>query len=200
MKSYKTLSGAIVLVALAVACIGAASASATTLCETGGSPEGPCGTGKGESASEIVAKAASVVITNSWSDITCSGSEMKIVPNSSTGAPITGSIGSFILGLPCKTAGGQACTITVDNLPWEVEIEGTNLAIKDAVGVGATLNCGFLIRCGFHTKNAAYTIANGSPTTLSTSYEPTRTGVLCPPEAEWHATYSVTSPTGFTVK
>lgn len=199
MKSYKTLGGTAALLALLVVCFGVASASAATLCKTGGSPEAGCGAGKGESTSEMVAKAASVSITNSWSNITCSGSEIKIVPSSSTGTPVLGSIGTFNMGLPCKTAAGGACTLTINNLPWEVEIEGSNLAIKDAVGVGATLNCGFLIRCGFHTTNAAYAIGNGSPTTLSTAYKPTLTGPFCPPEAEWHATYSVTSPAGFTV-
>jgi hypothetical protein len=197
MKSYKTLVGLIALAVLLVACFGTGSALATTLCKTGGSPEAGCGAGKGESTSEIVAT-GSLSVTQEFADVSCTNSQLRIVPSSSTGTPVTGSVTSFSPG-SCFNQNGKFCSVIVRNMPWEAEFEGTTLTLKDEVGVAVKFECGFLPVCEYLTPSASYTIANGSPTTLATNYLPSGKGPICPPEAEWHATYSVTAPTGFTV-
>ena len=204
MKYVKIL-GLAALAAMAVmAFVGAGTASATTLCKTSGSPEAGCGAGKGEINAEtdnIVGTSTNAKLTSPIANVVCNHSETEIDPASSTGSPILGSITKLTFTGECRTEGGTACTVTVKNIPYEAELEGTTLTAKDAVGAGAKVVCGFLINCEFLANEAKLTITNGSPTTATASKVVLkRNGGICPETAEWDAVYNTTSPAGLTVK
>jgi hypothetical protein len=203
MKSSKSLGAAFAVTALLALGIGVGSASATTLCKTGGFPESACGAGKGEHLGLTEERSFNVVLTNSITNVTCTDSFMRVFYNSSTGTPISGEVISFYLPWvgTCKTASGTACEMTVLNLPYPASQEGSTLTISDATGAGFTVKCGFLINCTFTSKELKLSVTNGSPTTMTASKAAlTRSGGFCPATAELDATYSVEYPSGFTVK
>jgi hypothetical protein len=202
---YVKILGLTAVAAMAVmAFVGAGTASATTLCKSGGSPEAGCGAGKGEINAEtdnIEGTSSNAILTSSLTDVTCKVSETKINPTSSTGAPILGTVENLNFKEDCTTASGTSCTVTVVNLPYSSSLEGTALTVTDPIGAGATVKCGFLINCTFTTKSATLNIVNGTPSVAKAEgVKLEREGGFCPETAEWHATYSTTAPTGLTVK
>lgn len=189
----------------AIAVIGLGTASATTLCKTGGSPELNCGSGKGEINAlldNIFGTSTNLIFTTSITNVTCTHSTLTIDPETSTGTPVTGTVTGLTFAETCKTSGGTHCKpIKVLNLPYHASIDDAALIVTDPVGAGVTIECGFILNCTFTTKNAQLTFTNGSPTTLvAASIKLERSGGLCPETAEFHATYSISQPSGFTIK
>lgn len=203
MKYVKILGLAAVAALAVMAFVGAGTASATTLCKTGGSPEAGCGAGKGEINAEtdnIVGTSTNAILTSSLTNVTCEHSETEINPESSTGTPIIGSVEKLTFTGNCKTSSGTACTVQVLNLPYGGSLEGDTLTVTDPIGAGAKVVCGFLINCTFTTKQASLTVENGSPTVaVAAGVKLERAGGFCPETAEWHATYKTSSPAGLTV-
>jgi hypothetical protein len=205
VKYVKILGLAAVAAMAVMAFVGAGTASATTVCATGGSPQAGCPAGKGEYDGAINATSTNPLLTNSITNVTCEHSATTIDPATSTGTPISGEVTALSFSGNCKTASGTACTVEVLNLPYPGTVESlgggkSDLIVKDPTGAGAKVVCGFLINCTFTTKEATLTMTNGSPSTATASkIVLTRSGGFCPATAEWDATYSVTSPSGLTV-
>lgn len=202
---YVRILGLVAAAAMAVMAFGGGTASAAQLCANAASEANGCGKNgtqaKAETAADVTGTSTNAILTSSITDVTCTDSHTTINPNSSTGTPITGTVDVLTFGGECETSGGTECHVTTVNLPYEASIEGTTLTVKDAVGAGAVVECGFLINCTFTTKEAKLSITNGTPTTATASKVVlNRSGGFCPATAEWHATYSTTSPAGLTVK
>jgi|SRR6478672_6036642 len=204
MNHLKMLGFAMLVTTALAAFAGTSTASATTLCRTGGFPESGCGAGKGEinaASDNLELTSTNSVFKNSVSDVSCEDSEMTIDPATSTGAPVLAEVTKLAFHTKCETKSKQPCTVEVFNLPYPVTIEGSTLTIKDSVGAGARVKCGFLISCLFTTKEAPFMISNVLFTTITgTEIAFSRSGSLCPATASWNVTYSVTAPEGFTVK
>ena len=210
MKYLKVL-GLAAVAAMVVMAFGAGSASAAVKLCVKGVSDGKCPTGKEEyNGSHIEAKVTNppgAVLTTNITTVTCTES---VVTLSSKGATEpTGEVTNLSF-TGCKTSANQACTVEVVNLPYtshiEGAVEGTNtskLRVTDEVGAGAKVVCGFVINCTFTTKEATLTGHNiTTPTTTeftAVKVPLTRNGGICPTTAEWTASYSVTTPEGFTV-
>lgn len=199
MASFAKSILSIGTVAVALLAIGVGSAPAATLCATGGSPEAGCGAGKGEYTGTISETAGDFFLTtSSVLDFQCH-SHRSLSVGSSTGSPVPVTVSQFSL-TDCTTSSGTSCTLAVKNLPYDGSISEEALRITDEAGMAFLMKCGFLISCEFGTKEAEFSISNGSPTTITGTGIPlTRTGVGCPQIAEMEMTYEVTSPAGFTV-
>ncbi|MFL5897748.1 MAG: hypothetical protein ACJ76D_04715 [Solirubrobacterales bacterium] len=207
MKYIRILGLAAVAAMALMALIGAGTASATTICATGGSPEAGCGAGKGEYSGPVVAKSTNATLKTNITNVVCETSETTLNPSASTGTPsIPGEV-SALSFTGCKTEGIApiSCTVTVRNVPYEGSIESnggglSTLRVKDSVGAGAKVVCGTILSCEFLTKEAVLSVKNGAPTVASASeVSLTRSGSICPETATWSADYNVTSPAGLTI-
>lgn len=207
MKYIKILGLAAVAAMAIMAFVGAASASATTLCASeGGGAVMNCLGGKvsyGDNVNDrVVGTSTNATLSTSLANVVCSHSETTLNPNSSTGAPITGTVEALsFTGCETEALPHTPCTVNVVNVPYNASIEGTALTVTDAAGAGAEVVCGTVISCEFTTASAGLTVTNGSPTVATASNIPLshENGLICPKTATWSATYSVTSPTGLTV-
>jgi hypothetical protein len=206
MRYIKVLGLAAVAAMALMAVIGAGTASATTICATGGSPEAGCGAGKGEYSGTVVGTSTNATLSTDLANVICSHSETTLTPASSTGAPTIGGVVDSLTFTGCETEVTHTpCKVTVRNLPYNASLEalstGTTLTVEDSEGAGANVVCTGVIECEFLTPKATLKVENGSPTvakaeSVSLSHEK---GLLCPSRATWSATYSVVSPTGLTV-
>jgi hypothetical protein len=218
VKYLKVLGLALVAAMALTAIMGATSASAATkLCSTVvNANQGGCPAGKYEYAGTVKATSTNAILTSSTTNVTCEHSEVTLTANTSTNVPPATSIAGTITNLTftknCKTASGTACTVETVNLPYDGHVQGTiegntntsSLTVTDATGAGALVKCGFLINCTFTTKEATLHGVNISSPATTTRFTAAgiklnRSGGFCPETAEWHATYDVTSPAGFTV-
>ena len=195
MKLIKNLALAAIAAAAFMAFLGAGTASATQLCTD---TAGICT----EYSGNITGTSTDATLTTDLANVECSDSATTINASSSTGAPITGEVTALSF-TGCQTEGlvHIPCTVTVKNLPYSAELEGKTLTVTDAMGAGATVHCGTVLKCEFLTTKAQLAITNGEPTIavakdVALSHD---TGPICPSTATWKATYAVTSPTGLTV-
>jgi hypothetical protein len=206
MKQLKT-SGLAAIVALALASLGASSASASVLCQ--GAPNSGtnvCEAGKypvGTKLSGSLKTGTVATLTNSLGNVTCEKSvligELLNAGSSSTNA--TGVITSFSFG-HC-TRSGQLCTVTTTlesgkNHHAEVLAtsggNGTLVVTKGTNGQnpGAFVECGSFIKCTFTREKASLSVIGGAPATaIANKISLLRSGGLCPSEATWDAEYTL---------
>jgi hypothetical protein len=197
MTYGKSLGIAIAMVST-IAALSAASASATQLCANSGT--GPaCASHGREYSGTVFATSTNASYHNSITNASCSDATVSISANTSTGNPLQGTVTGKAWS-NCQTVNGTACTFTPKNLPYEISLSSTTLTIKDAVGVGDKLECGFLINCEFTSPEIKLAVKNGSPSTFNASGAVmNRSGGICPATAEFFATYVVTAPSDLTI-
>ena len=211
MKQLKIIGLAVVAAMALMAVAGAGSAAAaggTTLCKTN---ETPCAAANHYlSGQEIVASSTNARLTSSLGDVTCEQSEVKgsTTSTGSNKAAVSGSITSLSFTKNCvlHTPFGftDACTITSINLPYAASVTNTAGTMNGTLTVsgspGAKVDCGSALKCQFTAKGGSITldVTGGAPATVTASSEPLeRTvyeGGICPSEATWDATYTVTTP------
>jgi hypothetical protein len=191
-------------IALAAICLAAAafasSASATVLCE---SSTAPCPVQSTvEEGESLQMESVNTVLTSSLVNVTCSKSTAQLEINGAggeAGEAVTGTITSLTFS-GCKTSGGTACTVTTKNLPYDASLEATSggngtMNVSDKVGAGAQVQCGFFINCSLSTEEASLAVTGGTPASVTAAAIPLeREGGICPEEAFWDATYSVSAP------
>jgi len=201
--------GLVAVAAMALtAMLGVGSASATTkLCKTTTNPcTEPYGTG-----TVIEASSTKALLTNSISNISCTGSAIKGKTTSAGGGAgtettVLGTI-ELLNFTGCSTASGTKCNDpTVLNLPYFAELHTTTEGKVNDNGLmtvtssgkgnpGATVVCGFLINCTFTTSQANIHISGGtSPIAHAEGIALERSGGFCPSFSFWDATYNITTP------
>lgn len=174
------------------------TASAMTVCANGGSPETKCGVGKGEYTGNV-SMSGSVSITTNVTTVNCQSQATFKLPESTGAIWLPMEVTALSL-TSCKTGSGTACEVTVKNLPYPGSIVGPTFTVQDSTGMAFQTKCGFLVNCEFSSKEAAFEMTNGSPSTVwGSGIKLTRSGGFCPEIAELDASYSVTSPAGFTI-
>jgi hypothetical protein len=211
MKHLKLIGFAAIAAMALTAVLGAGSASAaggTTLCKTN---ETPCAaTNHYAIGQEIVATSTNPRLTSNLGEVTCNNSEVK-GKTTSTGSnktSVSGEITSLSFTNNCvlHTPFGftDACTVTAINLPYAATVSNTAGTMNGPLTVsgspGAKVDCGSALKCQFTAKGGSITldVTGGAPATvLAEKEELERTvyeGGICPSEATWDATYTVTTP------
>jgi hypothetical protein len=208
MKYLKMLGlAAIAALALtAIAGSGAASAATTTLCKVN---VNPCPATEDYPAGQVIKGALKPGTTATltpnpafFGHVTCTASSIEGKTNSTSGAPLTGSITS--LTFTGCTHNGEKCTsVTAVNLPYDVDVTTENttksngngtMTVTDGLGAGAQVTCPG-VNCTFTATTIDLKVTGGNPAFVTATEVPLKaTGGFCPTEAKWDATYEVTSP------
>jgi hypothetical protein len=178
---------------------GPGSASATRLCSTNSLP---CSSSY-PSGTSVMGQSPflhTVVLTNSLSNVTCTGSSFELKTTSSgggAGTPVTGQIQAFTL-TGCTTSSGMQCTAAAQFLPWKAEVTG------GASGNGVLwinlpafqISCGFLLNCSYEAGTPRpMAILGGSPANIEASgWLLTVSTPGCPNEAYFDGQYEAKSP------
>src|SRR4051812_34865799 len=204
MKHLKTFGLAAVAAALAMAFLGASSASATALCSAN---EEECASplGTGTVVKAALKTGSKAVLKTELATVECSKSSTSGKTTSGAGASVTGVIETLSFS-ECKTTSGTNCTVgSALSLPYSASItaegagNGNMVVTKGAGGgnPGATVTCLGVIECTFRTPSASLLVMGGNPAVaLAAGIELTeRTGLICPAkEAKWTAEYAVSEP------
>ena len=203
MKYLKIFGLAAIAAAVAMAFVGASSASATALCSAN---EEECASplGSGTAIEASLKTGTTAVLKTELATVECKKSSTSGKTTSGAGASVTGVIETLSFS-ECKTTGGTNCTATAVSLPYSGSItatgggNGTLLVTKGSGGgnPGATVTCLGVIECTFRTPSATLSVFGGSPAIAKAAgIELTeRSGVLCPSkEAKWTAEYAVSKP------
>ena len=203
MKYLKIFGLAAVVAAVAMALVGAGSASATALCSANEEEcASPLGTGTTVKAS-LKAGTEAVLVTD-LATVKCTTSSTSGKTTSGAGPSVAGVIETLSFS-GCK-AGALNCTVgSALSLPYNASITATGggngkLVVSKGSGggnPGATVTCLGLIECTFRTPSATLTVTGGNPAVAKAKeVELTeRTGLRCPSkEAKWTAEYAVSEP------
>jgi hypothetical protein len=202
---------AAVTAAALMALIGAGTASATVLCAESGTTSTACtvGTHTKEFSGTIQAEASNPKLDTNIAVVTCEKSNTTLSASASTGTPaIAGTVTALSFTGNCMLEGTTTtCTVTTEGLPYNASIEHTAgessiLTVTSGTGGGnprAHVKCGSLINCTFGKSSVTLAGTNGSPTQFVANIALNRESGICPETSTWTATYSVTSPVGFTI-
>jgi len=204
MRYLKIFGLAAVAAAVAMAFVGASSASATALCSAN---EEECASplGAGTVVEASLKTGTNAVLKTELATVECKKSVTSGKTTSGPGASVTGVIENLSFS-ECKTTGGTNCTVgTALSLPYNASITATGggggklLVTKGGGGgnPGATVTCLGVIECTFRTPSATLNVLGGNPAVaMAEGIELTeRAGLLCPSkEAKWTAEYAVSKP------
>lgn len=189
------LAAVAALACTAFAGVSPAFASKTVLCKASGSS---CTAGNVyPSGTALKASSSNVSIVTNLGTANCSESSLEGKTNSAEADPLPGELTTWTLG-GCKL-GGTSCTATGENLPYSASVaasEGGNgsMALHGSGGeVSWNFTCGVIVKCKLSFE-PTLTVEGGNPAHLSASQTMKKTGSLCPKEAKFTASYSVTSP------
>jgi hypothetical protein len=210
-KLMKLGVSAVALVALAVAAIGAGSASATVLCRSAPSthvcPAADLLAGPGRSTT-VTATSSSAVLRTSGGLInpvvTCTSSTATITAGPGGGAGLA--LPGRLTGLTftrCTSTNPTGCSAsaivtglpTSGSLSWTTNWDGTITITAPDVEI----DCPFLgttVRCHYGGNAVTGTVRGGNPATVTFNgvRVNSTSGSPCPPTTSWTATYTVTSP------
>jgi hypothetical protein len=191
---------------IAMAFVGAGSASATALCSAN---ETTCAAPLGAGTQiEARLKAGTVaLLKTTTANVECTESETKGETTSGAGATVIGVVKSLTFK-ECKTTGvgGTPCTAVSVSVPYAASLvatEGGNGTLTVSKGSGggnpgATVTCLGVIECTFRTPSAVLQVTGGNPATAKANeilLSEHSVGQLCPSgEAKWTATYEVLKP------
>jgi hypothetical protein len=212
MRHLKMLGLAAIAALVAMALVGASSASATGLFKNSGHTEAYA---KGQT---YTATSSSAVLDTNEEDVTCVTS--GAVPGSKTvleqsenntgaGMALKGKILSLEFK-NCTSSGGISCTVTSVNTPYNASVSFTSgsngtITVTGASGEpGARVSCGFgFLQCRFGAE-PKLGITGGNPAKVTATAVPMKLTseegfAKCPAEAKWTATYTATSPTAIFV-
>jgi hypothetical protein len=188
---------------VAMAFMGAGSASATALCSANEATcAAPLGTGTVVEAHLKLGTKA--VLKTELAVVECAKSATSGKTTSGAGETVTGLIETLNFE-ECKTTAGTNCTVgSALSLPYSASIVATGagngeLTVKsDGTGnPGATVTCLGVIECTFRTSSATLKVTGGNPAIAKAEAInlPERTGLRCPSiEAKWTAEYEVLKP------
>jgi hypothetical protein len=188
---------------VAMAFIGAGSASATALCKAN---EAKCAAplAAGTTVQAKLKAGTKAVLKTELAVVECAKSETKGKTTSGAGETVTGVIESLTFE-ECKTTAGTNCTAATVSLPYNASIIATGegngeLTVTKGGGggnPGATVTCLGVIECTFRTSSAVLSVTGGSPALAFANAInlPERNGLRCPSlEAKWTADYEVVTP------
>lgn len=188
--------------ALLFTAFGGASASATTLCSTNTSP---CtGTIYKENTAISGKQKTATIFTNSFSNVTCQKTTFSGETTSlgGTGKPVTASIKALTFE-ECKTAGGNACTLTPTNTPWAGSFSangggnGSLLLSSSGIGnPGIHLFCEGVFNCTVKAASITLSVTGGNPVAVAAgkNLPMEEEGLGCAKENKWDVEYEVTAP------
>jgi hypothetical protein len=197
MKSIKLMGVAVVAALAVMAFVGAATASADTVCTENASP---CPVAKRiTTLTGQTTSGKKAVLTSGSFKVECD-SETTATGLTSLGAHL--GVSGSVTALTFTNCTGSCTGATAVNLPYHAH--GT--AVPQTVTVtsggtgnpGATLtNClGLGVSCTFTTASAVLNFDGGTPGSLTANGIPlTRTSGLCPATGSWTAQYDVTNHT-----
>ena len=203
MRLIKMLGLSAIGALVAMAFVGAGSASAVTLCEAN---ESPC-THKYPSGTVIKTKLAAgttaILKGEPIGTVECSVSTGEGKTTAESASPLPGEITS--LSFTSCTLAGTACTVTVEHLPFFASLTssggGNGTLTAKSSGAGrpqALVKCGSLLKCIFGANEVSLKAEGGNPGFLKAEgIELEREGgigFVCPNEAKWTAKYEVEAP------
>jgi hypothetical protein len=199
VRLIKMTGLAAVVAAVAMALIGAGSASATVLCKENKSP---CGSAYPvpTSISASLKAGTTAKLVSSLGTVECSVSTSS-GETTTAGTPLLGTIKT--LTFSSCVLGKTACTVTSEDLPFKASISASgggngSMTVSDS-GKGeprAFVKCGSAIECIFGQTSATLT-AIGSSTAPLLKAEAIELkikkneGFICPSSAKWTAEYVV---------
>ena len=200
MKYLKML-GLAAVAAMALMAFGAGTASATKLCSTNTNPCTGTVYGKGTAIKTQLQAGTIANLTTSTGNVTCTTSSIEGKTTSGgggTGVPVEGEITSLkFSSCTLDVFGSPSCTVTATGIPTKVEANATSNGngTLSTGSAGATVNCAGWINCTFTAPGILLTVTGGNPAHVTATQEVLAgSGVLCPSEARWDATYEVTAP------
>jgi hypothetical protein len=209
MKRSATAFGLALLTAVAMMAVVGASAASAKVCSTTGTGESS-GAGHGNkiyNGTAIKATATNATLTSGFIRVTCGHSEVagSITNNAS---PATGSITSMTFSdchsnLNTTTNSCSASTTASAANPWPASVatgSSTNgtMTVSNITGSFTCSVFGSSVTCRYTAASASTAVTGGEPATVTASKvamarEEVSSG-SCSATAEWHGTYTVTSP------
>ena len=181
--------------------LASAQAAATTLCSVA---QETCALGNRKEAGTLLEMSSTqVTFVNTVSNVTCGGGSFKAATQAVQGEPLAASISAANapVFVNCTREGGQACSATSVNTPYNAEIEwtaannGTFKMTNGGSGAAALdLKCGILIKCRYNVE-VQYTMEGGNPAEIKIAGAVLeRISGLCPTETQLVVTYTVNAP------
>jgi hypothetical protein len=199
MKHIKMLGLCLAGALVAMALIGAGTASATRLCAQNTTPC-PAGStyGKGTSIKAQLVPGTTSVVTSGFVTVVCTESTMSGKTTSAgggSGTPVLGQISS-VTWKGCKTTSGSSCTASALNTPWGVSVSGSGgNGTMTVSGAAGKFTCS--VTCEYEAKTASVSASGGNPARIkasNVSFSRIGGSFLCSSSASWSAEYEVTSP------
>jgi hypothetical protein len=207
MKPIETLGLALVAALVAMALVGAGSASATTLCEENANPcpEGKRYPGSTAIAVSLAAETEAVVTTSGGlfnPTIGCDESAGTDTLSAASGEPLPGSLTPLAFDGCLANTGGE-CEVDAENLPYKAALANTgagngSLTLSSG-GSGEPFllaECEGLPTCDFGAPSIKFEWLGGEPAVLRANGVGLTGGggFGCPPNAKLFAAYLVTAP------
>jgi hypothetical protein len=197
MKYMKALGMCLMAATVAMAVIGAGTASATRLCAVNSSP---CPSssiyGKGTAIKTQLAPGATSVMSSGFVTVTCTSSTMSGKTTSEGGSSaVTGEISS-VTWKNC-TSGLGSCTASALKTPWPAEVSGSGgNGTMTVTHPGGKFTCGGTT-CEYEGSKASVSVSGGNPAKArasNVSFSKIGGSFLCSSSASWTAEYEVTAP------
>jgi hypothetical protein len=203
MKHLKMLGLTMAAIAALMAFAAAGSASANTvLCEKEEGKAAPAVCENPYLAHVIEASSTKTVLESNLGNVTCTESSSKGRTKEESGNPLKGEIEE--LNFKKCTLGVANCTATAVNLPYAASLVHTEGTFNGVMTVsnggkgapGATVICAGVIECTFTAEGIQLDANGGATGTIVANKEKLgfAGGAICPKEASWTATYSVSNP------
>lgn len=199
------------VVALTVLALGGAgTASATELCSTN---TDPCSGTKYESGTTVEAELAEgteAVLATSLGTVSCAKATLEGETTSAGGEEevVDGTLSNVSFG-ECETSGGMSCTMSAQNLPYELEFapatEGDGiLFVADESALSTSVVCSLGVSCTLvpEEEHLRFLLDGGNPATFDAEEIPFETtgGFFCPEEASFTAQFQLPAPTPVTTQ
>jgi hypothetical protein len=199
MKYLKMIGLTAVAAVVAMAFVGASSASATALCATNALPC-PSPLPSGTAIKAELKEPNEAVLTSGFAVVKCKTSviEGKTTSAGGAGVAVLGTISS-VTWSNCTCNLGGTVVATAEGLPWSTEVNwttGTMNGVMSTSNPKGSFTCGGE-KCIYSTTTANTTVLGGSPAVVDAEVPLTRatgSGLLCSASATWAAKYTVTSP------
>jgi hypothetical protein len=214
MRIIKTLGLAAVAAIAAMALLGAASASAHTICKSN-HPLDECPVGDRYTLpvtinSTLVAGTTATLLS-SLGNVVCKKSAVSGKVTENTGESVLGKIESVTFE-ECKL-GGTNCTVTTENLPYTAHLLLAIESVTEPADLGggtfqqhyhlvvlngkAHVVCGAFINCKFGAPEILFRVRPlTTDTDLLVLQELEREGGFCPSTSTWHAQYLLLASEG----
>jgi hypothetical protein len=176
---------------------GAGSASATVLCKENASP---CPEEKLYEAGETLKGTAENTVITASPTITCTHSETtaEVTSPGGEGEAVTGTITALsFTGCKADTIFNPNCVVSVNGLPYHAEVVGSGGNGTILVGgASAGVVCAGIINCVFGNELFELPLTGGNPAKITASnvFLEKESGLLCPGEGLWDATFKAVAP------